>query len=156
KSHRRVDSANPFRFKSSHQVAGNLIHALTRVMEFEIGHGSCRVMNRLAVHSHDKADQRFGLRKEAQDVISFRCKLRAIDLNKTDVVSAGFKNGLAQLLRVKYDGHGAYRASRPFVKSFDAWMLGFFWHCWISSLLTFSGRLSCRPLPPEPGPSTLA
>src|SRR5262245_31325496 len=116
-------------------------------MEFEIGHGPRRVMNRLAVHSHDKADQRFGVRKEAQDVITFRRKLRSIDLNKTDIVGAGFKNGLAQFLRVEYDRRGAYRARGPFAKSFDAWVLGFFWQCWISSLLTISVRLSCRPLP---------
>src|SRR5262249_29774730 len=116
-----------------------------------------RVMNRLAIHSHDKADQRFGVRKEAQDVISFRRKLRSIDLNKADVISACFKNGVAQFLRVEYDRQGAYRASRPVTKSFDAWILGFFWHCWISSLLTFSVRLSCsRPLPHEPRLSTLA
>src|SRR5262249_24567390 len=35
-------------------------------------------------------------------------------------------------------------------------MLCLFWHCWISSLLTFSVRLTCRSLPPEPGLSTLA
>src|SRR5262249_19812390 len=125
-------------------------------MEFAIGHGPRRVMNRLAVHSHDKADQRFGLRKEAQDVISFRRKLRSIDLNKADVISAGFKNGLAHFLRVEYDRQGAFSGSRPLVKSLDAWMLGFFWHCWISSLLTFSVTLSCRPLPHEPRLSTLA
>src|SRR5262245_55407336 len=125
-------------------------------MEFEIGDGTRRVMNRLAVHSHDKTDQRLGVRKEAYDVISFRRELRSIDLHKTDIVSACFKNGLPQFFRVEYDRQGAYRASRPFAKSLNAWMLGFFWHCWISSLLTFSVRLSCRPLPHEPGLSTLA
>src|SRR5215813_6866747 len=111
-------------------------------MEFEIGHGTGRVMNRLAIHSNDKADQRFGVRKEAQDIISFRRKLRSIDLNKADVIGACFKNGRAQFLGVEYERRGAYRSSRTFTKSYDAWMLGFFWHSWISSLLTFSVRLS--------------
>src|SRR5262245_49089310 len=61
------------------------------VVKFEVGGGPRRAANRLPVHPANDADESFGLRKEAQDVVPLVGELRTIDLDETDVVGAGFK-----------------------------------------------------------------
>src|SRR5262245_34050571 len=71
------------------------------VVKFEVGDGPRRAANRLSVHPANDADESFGLRKEAQDVVSLIGKLRTIDLDETDVVGAGFKAESPEPISVK-------------------------------------------------------
>jgi hypothetical protein len=59
-------------------------------------------VNRLAIHAQHEADQGLGLGKEMPDVMPLIRQLRAINVNKTDVVSPGCKTKVAELLRVEH------------------------------------------------------
>jgi len=57
-------------------------------MEFHIRHGTRRAADRLAVHAADKADQRLGGRKEAQDIRVLLGDLRPMDLDETGLIGS--------------------------------------------------------------------
>src|SRR5215510_667948 len=100
----------------------NLVDALTRLMKFDVRDRARWVMNRLAIHSQNKADQRLGVREKAQDVVSLRPKFRSIDFNKTDVVSSGFKNERAEFFRVERTRQCTQRGSSSLSKPLNARM----------------------------------
>jgi len=68
-------------------------------------------MDWLAVHSQDETDERLGMRKELQDVSSLVGKLRAIKINKPDIVGAGFETYLAEISSIENRRGPATRAS---------------------------------------------
>jgi hypothetical protein len=68
---------------------------VTRLMEFDIGYGPSGIVNRLTIQANYETDQCFRKGKVAQNFISLTGKLPLININKANVVSAGFKTEVA-------------------------------------------------------------
>src|SRR5215831_11390710 len=102
---------------------GSFVDMMARLLELDIRYRTGRIVNRLQIHSHDKADQRFGGRKELQDVVSLATQLRSIDLDKSHIVSACLQTNIAEFLRVERDRRLIQRSRRPLTKSPDARVL---------------------------------
>ena len=118
KAHRRVNGAHASRFECGHDAVGRRVDALARVMEFHIRDRAGGIVNRLAVHAQDEADQGLGVGKEVQDIVPLIRKLRAINVNKADIVSAGCHTEGAELVRVEpwrlCSRQGSSSVSKPF------------------------------------------
>jgi hypothetical protein len=80
---------------------GGFVNTMTRLMEFNIRDRTSRTVNRLAVHSHDEADQRLRVGKEAHNIFSIFRKLGAVYIDKPNVIGARSKTEVAKLLRVE-------------------------------------------------------
>jgi len=86
-------------------------------------------MDWLAVHSQDETDERLGMRKELQDVSSLFSKLRAIKINKPNIVGAGFETYLTEISSIENRRWPSHEGFSSFTKPFDAWMLRKLSHC---------------------------
>jgi hypothetical protein len=67
-------------------------------MEFEIGHGSCRTSDRLAIHAADHADENLCRGEDLKNPLFLGGDLWPVDANEADVIGARLKTQLAEFL----------------------------------------------------------
>ena len=73
-----------------------MVDVLTCLMKFDVRHRTRGEPERFAVHPHHQADAGVGVWKNVHNVIALVIQCRAIDLDKTDIVSPSFKTKLTE------------------------------------------------------------
>src|SRR5262249_44714418 len=121
-THRRVNGSNASGFEGGYDCARRLVYSVAGVMEFKVRDRTRGVVDRFAIESHDKADERLRMRKEAQDVVSLAPKFRSPAVNKSNVISAGCKTHFAKLLCSQYRRRSRWGCGSSLSESFHAGM----------------------------------
>src|SRR5215469_4101798 len=86
-----VDGADTDSFNDPDNLAGGLVGFVRCVMKFEIGDGARRGSNILAVHENHKANECPCFAEEPKDLRFLVGDLRAVNLDKADIVGTSFE-----------------------------------------------------------------